>query len=163
MERQPKLVHLAKSGFLLIQLIWHRLEGHLGDVEVPSRLTHPEALRPVCIGEPHPLLSDAQGHAPRDEKSLPLRTAIALQVSTGPEWQAPDMGGPHGWRGDGCWLLRCPHCTIPESTEVCLRVVFGGGGGGVLLGSGGGRCLWCGGGGGGVNEPPRSWLSIRFP
>lgn len=34
------------------------------------------------------------------------------------------------------------HCTMPESTDVCLRVVFGGGGGGVLLGSGGGRCLW---------------------
>lgn len=29
---------------------------------------------------------------------------------------------------------------MPESTDVCLRVVFGGGGGGVLLGSGGGRC-----------------------
>lgn len=29
---------------------------------------------------------------------------------------------------------------MPESTEVCFRVVFGGGGGGVLLGSGGGRC-----------------------
>lgn len=32
------------------------------------------------------------------------------------------------------------HWTIPESTDVCFRVVFGGGGGGVLLGSGGGRC-----------------------
>lgn len=32
------------------------------------------------------------------------------------------------------------HCTMPESTDVCLRVVFGGGGGGVLLGRGGGRC-----------------------
>lgn len=32
------------------------------------------------------------------------------------------------------------HCTMPESTDVCLRVVFGGGGGGVLLGSGGGAC-----------------------
>lgn len=32
------------------------------------------------------------------------------------------------------------HWTIPESTDVCFRVVLGGGGGGVLLGSGGGRC-----------------------
>lgn len=39
--------------------------------------------------------------------------------------------------GKKCFFL---HWTIPESTDVCFRVVFGGGGGGVLLGSGGGRC-----------------------
>ena len=50
-----------------------------------------------------------------------------------------DAEGEEGYQ----LALRRPlrvHCTIPESTEVCLRVVLGGGGGGVLLGSGGGRC-----------------------
>ena len=51
-----------------------------------------------------------------------------------------DAEGEAGCRlAFGVSARRC-HCTIPESTDVCLRVVFGGGGGGVLLGSGGGRC-----------------------
>lgn len=40
----------------------------------------------------------------------------------------------------GCLRLTTAYWTIPESMEVCFRVVFGGGGGGVLLGNGGGRC-----------------------
>lgn len=57
-----------------------------------------------------------------------------------------DAGHEEGLEaGERCQLALsrrpcCSHCTIPESTDVCLRVVFGGGGGGVLLGSGGGRC-----------------------
>lgn len=53
------------------------------------------------------------------------------------------------------------HWTIPESTDVCFRVVLGGGGGGVLLGSGGGRCRWWA--GGDVVGLIKSWLSMRFP
>lgn len=80
-----------------------------------------------------------------------------------------DAGHEEGLEaGERCQLALsrrpcCSHCTIPESTDVCLRVVFGGGGGGVLLGSGGGRCLWWGGGGGGTGEPIKSWFSISFP
>lgn len=55
----------------------------------------------------------------------------------GPHEVKSRHGRRRGGRGG---RARGLHCTMPESTDVCLRVVFGGGGGGVLLGSGGGRC-----------------------